>query len=363
MKTIVLLCTLAIALAAAENPISLNPQQRTKLMELIKTDKEAKARFETLKRAADKALNDKPNPIRVIQGEGKFKTDPLAIKTRESLGDMRKMYFFAYIFAATGDTQYADKAREFILAWAQQNMPTGNPIDETTLDDLFFAFDLTQSQFSPAEKKIAQAWMRKVADTQIAIGLMHARKGDGISKNNWQSHRLKIVGLIGYTLAEKKYIDYAIDGFKRQIEVNLRPDGSSIDFHERDALHYHCYDIEPLLELAIVANNNGTNLYTYKSKSGASLEKSVKFLLPFCSGEKKHPEFVKSTVAFDRKRAESGDENYKAGHLFDPKKGGHTLELAAAFDKNLSEVYCQATARTASNYPSWQFVINAAREK
>ena len=363
MKTIVLLCALAIALAAAENSISLNPQQRTKLMELIKTDKEAKARFETLKRAADKALNDKPNPIRVIQGEGKLKTDSVAIKTRESLGDMRKMYFFAYTFAATGDTQYADKAREFILAWSQQNMPTGNPIDETTLDDLFFAFDLTQSQFSPAEKKIAQTWIRKVADTQIAIGLMHARKGDGISKNNWQSHRLKIVGLIGYTLSEKKYIDYAVEGFKRQIEVNLRPDGSSIDFHERDALHYHCYDIEPLLELAIVANNNGTNLYTYKSKSGASLEKSVKFLVPFCSGEKKHPEFVKSTVAFDRKRAESGDENYKAGHLFDPKKGGHTLELAAAFDKNLSEVYCQATARTASIYPSWQFVINAAREK
>ena len=359
----ILLAALGLALLGIENPISLNAQQRTKLMELIKTDKDAKARFETLKRAADKALNDKPNPIRVIQGEGKLKTDPLAIKTRESLGDMRKMYFFAYTFASTGDTQYADKAREFILAWAQQNMPTGNPIDETTLDDLFFAFDLTQSQFSPAEKKSAQTWMRKVADTQIAIGLIHARKGDGISKNNWQSHRLKIVGLIGYTLAEKKYIDYAIEGFKRQIEVNLRPDGSSIDFHERDALHYHCYDVEPLLELAIAANNNGTNLYTYKSKSGASLEKSVKFLMPFCSGEKKHPEFVKSTVAFDRKRAESGDENYKAGHLFDPKKGGRSLELAAAFDKNLSEVYCQATARTVSIYPSWQFVLNAVRDK
>ena len=363
MKPMILLAALGLALLGIENPISLNAQQRTKLMELIKTDKDAKARFETLKRAADKALNDKPNPIRVIQGEGKLKTDPLAIKTRESLGDMRKMYFFAYTFASTGDTQYADKAREFILAWAQQNMPTGNPIDETTLDDLFFAFDLTQSQFSPAEKKSAQTWMRKVADTQIAIGLIHARKGDGISKNNWQSHRLKIVGLIGYTLAEKKYIDYAIEGFKRQIEVNLRPDGSSIDFHERDALHYHCYDVEPLLELAIAANNNGTNLYTYKSKSGASLEKSVKFLMPFCSGEKKHPEFVKSTVAFDRKRAESGDENYKAGHLFDPKKGGRSLELAAAFDKNLSEVYCQATARTVSIYPSWQFVLNAVRNK
>lgn len=116
----ILLAALGLALLGIENPISLNTQQRTKLMELIKTDKDAKARFETLKRAADKALNDKPNPIRVIQGEGKLKTDPLAIKTRESLGDMRKMYFFAYTFAATGDTQYADKAREFILAWSQQ---------------------------------------------------------------------------------------------------------------------------------------------------------------------------------------------------------------------------------------------------
>jgi hypothetical protein len=63
------------------------------------------------------------------------------------------------------------------------------------------------------------------------------------------------------------------------------------------------------------------------------------------------------------KRAESGDENYKAGHLFEPKKGGHSLELAAAFDQNISEVYCQATGNTASIYPSWQFVINAARNK
>jgi len=45
MKIAILLCALAIALVAAESPISLNPQQRTKLMELIKTGKDAKARF------------------------------------------------------------------------------------------------------------------------------------------------------------------------------------------------------------------------------------------------------------------------------------------------------------------------------
>ena len=41
---------------------------------------------------------------------------------------------------------------------------------------------------------------------------------------------------------------------KKQIAANLRPDGSSLDFHERDALHYHCYDLEPLLTLAIAAS-------------------------------------------------------------------------------------------------------------
>ncbi len=63
------------------------------------------------------------------------------------------------------------------------------------------------------------------------------------------------------------------------------------------------------------------------------------------------------------KCGESEDEYYKAGHLFNPNKGGNCLELAATFDKNLSELYCQATERTASIYPSWQFVINAARNK
>jgi len=344
-----------VVMLAGEYTISLTVPQRVKLVELIKSDKEAQARFETLKRVADKALDDKPNPIKTIQTEGKLNSDPVKIKTHESLKDTGKIYALGYAFAVTGEARYADKVREFVLAWATENNPTGDPIDETSLESLFVAYDLTRGSYSSDETKKAEAWMRRVADAEIS----HAKKN---AINNWQSHRLKIVGLVGYALADSKYINYAVEGYKKQMESNLKPDGSSFDFHERDALHYHCYDLEPLLALAMAAQANGTNLYSQTSSGGASLDKSVKFLVPYCTGAKTHPEFVNSKVAFDRKRAESGDEHYKAGHPFDPKNGGHTLELASFFDAGYLPIYAQATGHAEPKYPSWQFVLNAARK-
>ena len=82
-----------------------------------------------------------------------------------------------------------------------------------------------------------------------------------------------------------------------------------------------CYDLEPLLALATAARQNGTDLYRYQAPSGASLAKSLAFLAPFCDGTQTHPEFVNSRVAFDRRRAESGDRTYQSGRT---SPGGHS---------------------------------------
>lgn len=60
----------ANTLALRKNFIRPNSQQRTKLTELIKTDKDTRARFETLKRATDKAPGEKPNPIQGCDAGG-----------------------------------------------------------------------------------------------------------------------------------------------------------------------------------------------------------------------------------------------------------------------------------------------------
>lgn len=68
MKTKNILC--ANTLALRKNSISPNSQQRTKLTELIKTDKDTRARFETLKHTADKTIGNKPNPIQGCDAGG-----------------------------------------------------------------------------------------------------------------------------------------------------------------------------------------------------------------------------------------------------------------------------------------------------
>src|SRR5438105_3086507 len=238
---------------------------------------------------------------------------------------MKGVESLGYAYTVTAKRAYSTAARRLILSWARTNEPDGVPIDETKLEPLFVAYDLTSSAFSAKEKQSVESWLREIA----RLELQSAQTNSVTTSNNWNSHRLKIVGLIGFLLEDKPLIDAAIGGFKKQIAANLLSDGSSFDFHQRDALHYHCYDLEPLLALAIAAHQNGTHLYNYEAPNGASLSKSVDFLEPFCNGGRTHAEWVHSKVKFDRARAEAGEKGFVMGAPFDPRQARDVFELAA----------------------------------
>ncbi|HEX8916216.1 MAG TPA: alginate lyase family protein [Humisphaera sp.] len=345
------------AAAARGQSVVLTPAQTAKLRELVKADAEAARHFDKLRRRADAALADAPDPIANIETQGKLKTDPAKVRTGESLKDMAKLEALGYAYAVTGEAKYAEKARAFVLAWAKANKPDGDPIDETNLDDLIVAYDLTRATFGAADREAVEKYLGKLADAELET----ARKKKDNGHNNWHSHRLKILGLVAYATADKKLIAHVAAEYREQVDKNLRPDGSSFDFHERDALHYHLYDVKPLLALAVAARNNGTDLYGHKSADGASLGKSVAFVVPYAEGKKTHAEFVHSKVAFDKKRAESGDKHYEAGHPFDPKSAGSTLALAEAFDPTLLPLVTKLTKPDAKRFPTWETVLNAAR--
>ena len=338
--------------------------QKVKLTELVKSDPDAKRRCDELKRQADAALKEHPNAIAEILSEGKLPHDPERIRTHESLQDMSSLYALGFAFAVTGDAPYAEKARQFLLAWARVNHSRGDPIDDTNLEPAIVAYDLVRKTCPEAERKEIDRWLLQAAEAEIESAAKHPAS----TKNNWQSHRLKIVGLVGLLLDDKRLIDYAAKGFREHVDRNLEPDGSSYDFHERDALHYHCYDLEPMLTLAIAFDQAGKDLYSHKSPKGASLAKSVQFLVPYCDGRKTHAEWVHSKVAFDRKRAEAGDAHYKAGTPFDPRSGRHTLELAAYFDPSLNQLVDRLNAdkgekaKQEDAYPTWRMVLNAVQK-
>ncbi|MCL5097152.1 MAG: alginate lyase family protein [Candidatus Omnitrophica bacterium] len=317
---------------------------------------DAKRLFLKLKREADASLDDSGNPVAQIETAGKLQSDPAKARSLASLVDMKKLYALGYAYAVTSNNAYSSAARRIILHWAEVNQPTGVPIDETKLEPLFIAYDLTRNAFSDSDQAKVGKWLHCIADMEQQT----ARAKSVTAMNNWNSHRLMIVGLIGFLLRDQRLIDYAVSGFRWQIEVNLLPDGSSFDFHERDALHYHCYDLEPLLTLAIAASQNGFDLFHYQAPSGASLPRSVAFLVPYCTGKKTHIEWVHSKVAFDRQRAGAGEKKFAPGSTFDPREGRKVFELASYFNQEYRQLVSTLTHGKPTMYPTWQTVLDDA---
>jgi hypothetical protein len=325
--------------------------EKSRLIDLTREDASAHAQSIALIHRADTALRQAPNPIQLIQTEGKLAGDPVKVATQAALRDMQALTDLGFAYLLTGDSRYADKARLFVLAWAQINQPTGDPIDETNLEPLIVSYDLTRSSYSDGDKAAADGYLRR---------LIRAEWGARQVTNNWQSHRLKVVGLAAYVLRDGALIARAIDGVKSQINVNLNADGSSYDFIERDALHYHVYDLEPLLTLAIAASKHGLDLYDFTGARGGSLRLSVHFLIPYCTGAMQHHEFVNSKVEFDRKRAQNGESGYQIGHLFRPKEGLKALCLASYFDEAASLALSPLVGQSGDPMVRWTLLLNAA---
>ena len=314
--------------------ISLTSKQVEALRRVLQTDSAAGRAFEPLKKLADRSLAEAPNPIKKIVSEGRLYTDPEKKQSLQARRDLPKAEALAYAYALLEKREYGEKAREFVLAWARLYESDGNPINETEFTRLMKAYDLTRALFSEGERREVEQWLLQMAEREK----MAIRPSSSTSKNNHHSHRLKIIGHAAFLLPNSELIRWVVADYKRHLDVNLYPDGTTFDLHERDALHYHVYDLLPLVELAIAADKNGVSLYGYTTPQGASLEKSISFLIPYVTGEKKHREFVHSKVRFDLERSAAGDPGIQAGEKWNPMKAKDLFDLAGYFQPRFHQV-------------------------
>lgn len=345
------ICTLS--LPSFSQIVSLNPQEINKLKINIKSNAETNKLYIGFQKSTLRYLDEQPNPIDTIRTEGLLKGNPKKEKTSIALKDMNKMFALALEFRLTGNEKYLNKCVDFLTTWSKINRPNGDPIDDTNLDNAIEAYDLIKSEIASSEKKIIEHWLSATALAEINSKRMVA--GRGTATNNWNSHRLKIVGEIGYVLDNQEFINWAIENLKTQIMVNLNPDGTSIDFKQRDAMHYHIYDLEPMLRLAILIDRaKGINFYTYESPKGSSIKKSVNWLLPYVKGEKQHEEYVNTTVKFDRDRAKNNEAGFAPGTMFKPTLALPVVKLSIYFDPSQTAVLSSIDQKA----KNWQTVID-----
>ena len=318
------------------------------LAALVETDREANTIFLEIKAQADAALKFGPNPVDTIFYEGLIDADPRRVRTKECLIDATRAENLSWVYLVTGKMEYADKAREIILAWSRKHIPLGNPISEKELIPMITAYGLLINHFNADEKSMVDDWLRNMA------GLQMQRE----QKNNWQAKRLWLIGYIGFILEELEYTRFMTEGYKRYVDQAFYSDGKSNDFIHRDAFHYHCSGLWPLIELAVASDRNGIDLAGYESQEGGSLKKSIDFMVPYTNGEKQHEEFVNSRVAFDRIRAEAGESEYASGKVFDGLRAAKVYEYYSYFDDSYLPLAFQIKQVEAKRFTTWKTVIN-----
>ncbi|MGM9476246.1 alginate lyase family protein [Pedobacter sp. GSP4] len=352
-KFAVTVTLLVLSFTAFSQIVSFSKGEIKQLKSQIKNNQNTKKLYTGFEKAALSYLQEVPNPVDTIRTEGLLKGNPKKERTRAALADMNKMFVLALQYRLTDDQKYLNKCAEFLGAWAKVNRPNGDPIDDTNLDKGIEAYDLIKENITAADKKQIGQWLAETASTEINSKRMKA--GWATAVNNWNAHRLKVVGEIGYALNNPDFISWTINNLKSHINVNLYADGTSLDFKERDAMHYHIYDLEPMLRLAIMIDRaKGPNFYAYESEKGSSVKKSVEWLIPYINGEKQHEEYVHTTVKFDRDRAKNNEPGFAPGTMFKPDLALPVLKLAVYFDSGQSNLLKKINGAE----EDWQMVLD-----
>lgn len=317
---------------ASSQVISFNISEQNKLKRLVKENKIIQQEFLEFKKIADKALTEPPHPIEKISTAGKLKGDPDRENSIKASKDFIKIWYLSFCFVLDGEIKYLRRAENYILQWSKINIPTGEPINETKLEPLLQAYDLLRSNIHGDNRKSIDSWLKSIAEAELKSFSFFTKN----PYNNINSHRIKIITLIGMILNDKKYISYAESALRLQIEKNLKEDGSSWDFWERDALHYHCYTLEPLLLSSLAFKRIGKDYFKTKLNKNSSIKNSVDFLIPYIQRKKIHKEYVQSKINFDKIRSQNNQSNYATGRLFEPVESLEVFLLSSYFDNKYS---------------------------
>jgi hypothetical protein len=344
---------LCVVSGASASPVTLESSELASLRNLVKTDKGAAEQFAKVRETADAAMAQSPDPIPVIISEGHLDNDPKKVRSTAAMEDFEKVEALAWSWAVSQDDKYAAKARDYLMAWARTNRSDGNPINETKLESLVEGYDLLRPTFTPTNRDVIDKWLLERAKKTWSDPRGHSQ--------NWQSHRLKIVGLIAATTGDTALWSLVDTGFRQHIANDFHANGESTDFERRDAIHYHLYTVNPLLTVACVAERRKNPLFTYRAPSGASLQMAVEFIEPFALGKKKHVEFANTKSNFDRERATAGQGEFKQ-HAWNPKLSVRTFSEAGCIEPSFNAIAAKINGDSKAPYMNWRAVLNAALE-
>jgi hypothetical protein len=283
-----------------------------------------------LQRDADKRSTDQPRAIALIHTEGTLPHQGLWDQSVAAKQDLPLIRNLALIWRSNHDKSTLDHLATLLDAWSTIYQPSYNPIDETDFDILIDAYAITQAVLPTSTRTKLASLVRAWGEGYLDQMQRRVNPNRATWKNNWQSHRIKLATLAAAALDDTSLFDKARNQFRIQLNQNLGKSGLTLDFQERDALHYVVYDLEPLVRAAMAAKTRGEDWLNLTADNGATLAAGLDWLLPYAQGKEVHEEYVHSKVKFDYQRQAAGVKGFSG--QWDPKSSAQLYWMASLLD-------------------------------
>ena len=281
---------------------------------------------------AREGMSAKISPVEKLEFEGIVFSDPRYKRSSEAVKDFRLILSWAVFGAFEGGelgSQYTQRAQEGIRAWVNTCRPDGNPINQNHFIPLLCAMDLVHSTLNPEGQTRTGEWLEKI----LSLGDKHFESKNSTATvlvNNHQTWHLAVRGMVARMIGNKEEIQKTRELFDRHSMKNLNADGTSFDFSQRDALHYHAYNLEAYVYYLIFTKRN------LSAEGEERVFRALGFLKPYFLGEKQHLEFVKTTVKFDVTRKETNDPHFQ-NRPWEPQRARKLLRLSRVLYKEKSD--------------------------
>jgi len=283
-----------------------------------------------LRRAVEKNLTAASRAIDRVHTEGTLPHQGIWDQSIEAEKDWPLMRQLAQLWQAEHRPEDAAALSRLLSDWARTYHPSFNPIDETNLDAYIDAYAIAREGLYPDAQALARQFIQQLGEGYLQQMERGFKPGDGRWVNNWNAHRVKLATLAAAVLDDPGLWNRAHQAFVAHLGRNIRADGSTLDFEERDALHYVVYDLEPLVRAAQVAQARGENWLTVPGQSGSSLAAALDWLAPYARGDQTHQEFVHSHVKFDAQRDAAGVPGYSG--QWNPASSAQLFAMAGSLD-------------------------------
>jgi len=249
-----------------------------------------------------------PNGLPYIRRDGERNPEIEKIPDHQNMGRVgRDSRTLALAFYITGEETYATRSALLLRTWFLDPATRMNPnlnfgqgipgittgrgtgiIDSQVLTDVVDAAGLLagSKNWTPADENGMKKWFD---DYLSWLQQSPIAQDEGKAANNHGTfYDVQVADFALFTGKTELARDVIQQAKEKRLARQVMPDGSQpLEAARTRGLSYSLFNLQGLMELALLGEHVGVDLWGFQTKDGRSIRKTLDYALPYAAGDKK----------------------------------------------------------------------------